>query len=536
MDKFIRIKNFHEDIYELLLEAENNSESDSQLALIKSKKAIELFTLYVAEKEDLLDLSSITQLHVNLRQANIFTDEIYSLFHRSIMSGISSATLTGVSSVEQIFMAIEKIIEWYIDRYYTTSPIIVRNEFDNYFQLPGFSVFEDKDDLDIYQKDVFETDEDYTERVSKLAPIEIGVVEIKANYKNSLNEVLMLEYQFEVNPTFSLPEISNLFIRATDNLHYKLNKQYPLFATIIYFDNELFININKMFIKTDSAQFNIDVIIAKSSYVPYETAEETTVRLANLQKLPKGKAQLLKDKYDITTNIFPVEVAFFSWVGSSNIIAHILVDKIEAKALYNQEKVFDVFGDIDTGLFLHSTHLNNKFDILYSASKKLDFTFTIVNIDDKWGLLDEYNNEIIKAEYDQIEDLGEGIYAVKLKNKWGLVNNIGVAITPLQYNLIKPFTNGRAVAVFGDKFIFIDTAGKEISTQTYDYITHTDTNYIRVKKDNKWGVIDLNEDTIIPFKYDEIEDFNDGIAKARKKFKWGKVFLDGHEEFSGFFW
>ena len=51
--------------------------------------------------------------------------------------------------------------------------------------------------------------------------------------------------------------------------------------------------------------------------------------------------------------------------------------------------------------------------------------FAAVELDGKWGFVNENGEEVGPCEYDEVGDFSEGFAAVELDGKWGKVNTRG---------------------------------------------------------------------------------------------------------------
>jgi hypothetical protein len=71
------------------------------------------------------------------------------------------------------------------------------------------------------------------------------------------------------------------------------------------------------------------------------------------------------------------------------------------------------------------------------------------------------NDHIENKRYDKIWNFFEGFAAVQLNNKYGLINQLGQEICPPKYDSIWYFYDGFAKVELNGKIGYIDTTGKE---------------------------------------------------------------------------
>jgi hypothetical protein len=81
----------------------------------------------------------------------------------------------------------------------------------------------------------------------------------------------------------------------------------------------------------------------------------------------------------------------------------------------------------------------------------------------KSGLLDITGKIAIPIIYDGLEAIGYGLWKVKIKDKYGIVNDENDEITPIKYDEIYPIENGFCIAKIDFGYGYINKSGKEIT-------------------------------------------------------------------------
>lgn len=120
---------------------------------------------------------------------------------------------------------------------------------------------------------------------------------------------------------------------------------------------------------------------------------------------------------------------------------------------------------------------SKNFDFLGDMSRGI----SRVKQDGKWGLLDNYGNEIIPFEFEEIISLSysEGLIGIKKDGKWGFIDREGNSVVPIKYDSVFPL-----YGKFG--------------------IT-------KVQLDRKWGLLDRDGIELTNINYTRVEMFGKGI-------------------------
>ncbi len=146
----------------------------------------------------------------------------------------------------------------------------------------------------------------------------------------------------------------------------------------------------------------------------------------------------------------------------------------------------------------------------------------------KWGLVDNTGNYIVKPQFSEMEDLGNGKFAVavggKLKDgvlvgeKWGVINYDGSVILNANYDEIGDFINGIATITKGEKIGFVNSEWKVIAEPKYDFAGTAnaqgfvwvnsggkpDKRHIGFISKGKYGIINTSGDIIVPVSFNSI--------------------------------
>ena len=211
--------------------------------------------------------------------------------------------------------------------------------------------------------------------------------------------------------------------------------------------------------------------------------------------------------------------------------------------LASGEDIDEIFDDVyNRRDKFYKVKLNEKYNLLHKESNTLlcrrwynnimDFSegLAAVELNDKYGFIDETGREVIPCKYNWAEDFNDGLAQVCLNGKWGLVDKTGREVIPLKYNNVCLFYEGFARVNLSGKWGFIDTTGKEVIPLKYDNAWNFFEGLAPVKLNRKWGFIDKTGREVIPFKYDDAWEFIEGgLAKVVLNNKFGYIDKTGKE-------
>ena len=171
----------------------------------------------------------------------------------------------------------------------------------------------------------------------------------------------------------------------------------------------------------------------------------------------------------------------------------------------------------------------NKKDRDYEILQEGKHTYFLLNINDKYGVLDRNGNIIIEPEYDNIEipntDYGvfiaykEDDKKILNENSEEILNNIDASVIEVSsdYNEDETdFDTSRLKYKENNLYGLLDFNGNKITEPLYDEIISLPGKYgeYRVKKDDKYGVLSTKGVELVDLKYDYIS--GDGYSKSNE--------------------
>lgn len=149
------------------------------------------------------------------------------------------------------------------------------------------------------------------------------------------------------------------------------------------------------------------------------------------------------------------------------------------------------------------TETYNKLQQNYKTIKNFQSGTAIVQ-NKKYGLIDEFGNEVLPCEYDTIYGLRKNFRIVVKDSLFGATNIDGKIIKQCTYTDASDASCKYLAMQLNDKWGFVDAEGNDVTQYKYEAINNfNDTTFV-AKYEGYFGLCDYKLNVIIPFKYDEI--------------------------------
>ncbi len=178
-------------------------------------------------------------------------------------------------------------------------------------------------------------------------------------------------------------------------------------------------------------------------------------------------------------------------------------------------------------------YINKKGNFLirptYTSCGEFNGGLAIVELNGLFGLVNREGLEILKPEFSQIIDLGQGFYAGYRQDKIGLYTEEG-PISIDQYNNIEKFSDGvfavSRLTKEGIRFGYIDQKGREIIGLKYDMAYDFKNNRAVVKEKGSYKLINKKGREVKKLKYSDIRELNEPGRYAFLEKPYGFGVLD----------
>lgn len=171
----------------------------------------------------------------------------------------------------------------------------------------------------------------------------------------------------------------------------------------------------------------------------------------------------------------------------------------------------------------------NPFASINEKNKDSEY-YSIVKLDNKYGIINDKNEFLLEARYDYILKLYNEFFIIKENDKYGYVNkNFKIVQKPF-YLDAKEFIDGIAFVQFpNNKWGCISNSMKVLLEGKYDEIFPIVNSYARTELADKWGFINKKCEVIIEPKYDYINNFYSKYTKVVLNKKVGYIDTKGDE-------
>jgi len=157
--------------------------------------------------------------------------------------------------------------------------------------------------------------------------------------------------------------------------------------------------------------------------------------------------------------------------------------------------------------------------IIYESIKPIDSTLVAVCFDKKYGVISLTGETVIPFIYDDMIAYNKNLIVVRKGQSWGIINSEQDVIVPLKYGGVKILNGNKKLFLVKDKekpgskkkkkWRLVDAAGNKKSPNEYNNIKAISKYGAIVVKNLKRGMIDSIGNQIIPTLYKEIEIYKD---------------------------
>ncbi|MGB7400955.1 MAG: WG repeat-containing protein [Arcobacter sp.] len=171
----------------------------------------------------------------------------------------------------------------------------------------------------------------------------------------------------------------------------------------------------------------------------------------------------------------------------------------------------------------------NPFASINEKNKDSEY-YSIVKLDNKYGIINDKNEFLLEAKYDGISKLYNEFFIIKENDKYGYVNKNFKIVQKTFYLDAKEFIDGVAFVQFpNNKWGCISNNMKVLLDGKYDEIFPIVNSYARTELDDKWGFINKKCEIIIEPKYDYVNNFYSKYTKVVLNKKIGYINTKGEE-------
>jgi hypothetical protein len=170
------------------------------------------------------------------------------------------------------------------------------------------------------------------------------------------------------------------------------------------------------------------------------------------------------------------------------------------------------------------------FLILLTASLVIGQTYESIEIDGKYGVINEQGDLVIPANYDEIGSFGNGLFPAKKDSFWGFISVNNEIVVPFENEMVSYFLEGIAFTQKDSVYVLIDSTGRRINELDYSYVAFPfELPYIFVEQNRKQGIVNLQGENVIDCKYDNLRNIGEQLWCYQIDQKFGLVNRVGKE-------
>lgn len=156
----------------------------------------------------------------------------------------------------------------------------------------------------------------------------------------------------------------------------------------------------------------------------------------------------------------------------------------------------------DSVFFINKENVN-AFGEVYKEASHFKNGIAPVKKDGKWHFINR-QGQMVSPPFDEINELSNQVYVVKLNGKYGALNHFGQQIIEPRFEKLGDFKNGFAYFNENGKYGFVSKQG-QVNKARFDWISDFDDNLVAVFKLNeKYGLINAAGTEIHPPEFDQI--------------------------------
>ena len=331
MENFGFLKNDYRDLYLLCSDVAKYIDSDKSISMLKARQAIEYIVKYLgAETDDLFVNIN------NLEDKNIANSRLIDLFHlirkkanKNVHNAINADTEGVLDALIEICVWLtvghdKKSIsvikftdkeKYFLKKYGQYEAGDLEEEIDvvdtiNPLEVVGKFSNEDVETADVLEQDVFETYEEYCERIESLPAIKIGYAFLDSSQIDGYCEIAFPLFHVSKHPKIESASVAAFYVSDIEkgkNIDGIIKAKLKIFEEKIYYDYD------SVTLQDDDSEIKL-YPISWEKY-GYEAEEQFAGRLKSLPLLPVGIAKPIRKEYDLKKQVLPFETIPVAYVS-----------------------------------------------------------------------------------------------------------------------------------------------------------------------------------------------------------------------------
>lgn len=374
MSRFQFIVDEYPEIFELCSEVEKNKKANVNLSILKARQALEKIltvTNLCSQYDDLFDqinslygecsLAEMETMHILRRLGNMAIRR-KNLSEQNVDKALRALLLIccwlyfkldeNVCPLSLFWQDDRDIAEPYVNEalrgnggirvslkktYHGTNPLA----FDN-----TFNEVEDTA-LSIWDKDVFETEAEYEERIRQLSPIHLGFGMIDDKQIDSYTHLAFPRFCLAKNEKIVGADINAFIVKVEQENDLAYDGE--ILVALKVCQGKIYYDYSKVVLRFGTDELPLTVLywnqFAYENYIDFEQ------RMNQLPILPIGVCKPIKQKYDIDKQLLPFQISCYDFVQDvfSDIKTNISVNRCQAKQVCQASGIWKIYGKMVRG-------------------------------------------------------------------------------------------------------------------------------------------------------------------------------------------
>ena len=190
----------------------------------------------------------------------------------------------------------------------------------------------DNESTDELVQDVFETADEYAQRIQNLPLHHIGYGILDKREQDAYTGLIFPMFHIEHKDKVQFSDI-NAFVAKMESSDEDFIDG-KIVVGLKVFNGKVYCNYDKIYLQSQNGNVIQMIAICWSKY-DYESSDEFNRRLSNLPILPLGEGKPIRKEYDLNKNCLPFKIALYKYVQS---ILHL--DKMFVEANRDTAKIF----------------------------------------------------------------------------------------------------------------------------------------------------------------------------------------------------
>ena len=432
MSRFQFIVKEYPEIFKLCSEAEKNKRTNTELSMLKARQAFEKILALANPdllEDDLFDqinslydkctLSELKTMHA-LRRLGDMAIHGNRVSEQKAEEALTALLLSccwlyfkidgktcHVSLFEQedrdvasfyVKIALKRKgnTETRLTTYHVTNPLAFDNNFDEV----------DDTRQSVLDKNVFETEEEYEERIRHLPPVHLGFAMIDDKQIDPYTQLAFPRFSLYQDEKITGADINALVGRIEPENDVTYDGE--ILVSLKVRQGKIYYDYSKVVLQSDTNELPLTALYWDP--FAYETYIDFNNRMEQLPVLPIGVCKPIRQEYDIDKQLLPFQISSYDFVQDvfSDISLNVSVNRGQAKQVCQYSGGWQIYGKLvhgESDYFIEAKVISRR-KIKSPVTKDCDTITIKCNVDRKQSAKEQY--ELGKTFYDD-EDYAEAV-------------------------------------------------------------------------------------------------------------------------------